>query len=731
MQSNAPQRPRGSGPVLYQIDFTAVAAGKHIANSKRRIRWRFGFANPEALQAGETGTACRGAEHEITLVWSLTSGKRIVLADGQEVHFSNSRSNIFEYSWTMKGNHVLKVVAHAAAPLSPTPGFRQYDFYVNGQSFFGFPKVFRLGFAPNDPRGHVLANGPTIMAESTRHSGRSGPGGVGGPRQSANTIASLEAPGNPDEEEAYLQEAIRQSLKDDAKPKAVPAPPADLLDFGDDSPSAPAALPSQPTVLQPTVLPATSFGAIESAQSDPYYGTQHTASSAAHQSFTSLPAITSGYGNPNSNFAAPAPGALVVAPPSSGYGGYRVHQNDNPFANTGTPQPAESNPYAVVPASASAPYQYTPVNAYTGAQFASQNIGGSNPYGAPVRATNLYGAPPQTTNPYAPQAPANPYAASASTNPNGTAVTATANPYGIPETTDNKSAWTPPAPITTQPNPYDSAMPTQPYDAFNGGAVPPAVTPLAQQTPSSLGFGSPAPDFSGFTPAPGEKTIGDSEQTPNPFNALTMNGLASITETNNQPQPPPQQQTTSVLESAFAKLASLDNFSVSSNADTKRNNPFESSANSSIGGNKSLAEMAKNKPKPAKEIMKTPMPAQQPNASIGTNPYGQYTAHVQAPSSFGHPSMQQPNQFGMVPPQAPVQQLYGTQPQQPAMSQSLYGQQLSATYGQQPPVMYGHQPPAQEQSQFGFGQQQPITLQGQPSNPYDQAPGYSAQPGYY
>lgn len=151
------------------------------------------------MRAGETGTACRGEEHDITLVWSLTSGKRLVLADGQEVHFSNSRSNIFEYSWTMKGNHVLKVVAHAAAPLSPTPGFRQYDFYVNGQSFFGFPKVFRLGFAPNDPRGHAPANGPTMMAESTRHSGRSGPGGVGGPRQSANTIASLEAPGNPDE----------------------------------------------------------------------------------------------------------------------------------------------------------------------------------------------------------------------------------------------------------------------------------------------------------------------------------------------------------------------------------------------------------------------------------------------------------------------------------------------------------------------------------------------------
>ena len=34
------QRPRGSGgPVLYQIDFTAVAAGKRVPSSKRRVRW--------------------------------------------------------------------------------------------------------------------------------------------------------------------------------------------------------------------------------------------------------------------------------------------------------------------------------------------------------------------------------------------------------------------------------------------------------------------------------------------------------------------------------------------------------------------------------------------------------------------------------------------------------------------------------------------------------------------
>lgn len=139
----------------------------------------------------------------MTLVWSLTSGKRLILADGQEVHYSNNRGNIFDFSWTMRGNHVLKVVAHSAPPLSPTPGFRQYDFFVNGQSFFTFPKVFRLGLASGDPRGHAVSPGNHAhMAESSRRYNESSGPNRGGPTQrkaSSGNIANLEAPGNPDE----------------------------------------------------------------------------------------------------------------------------------------------------------------------------------------------------------------------------------------------------------------------------------------------------------------------------------------------------------------------------------------------------------------------------------------------------------------------------------------------------------------------------------------------------
>jgi hypothetical protein len=420
------------------------------------------------------------------------------------------------------------------------------------------------------------------------------------------------------QEEAYLQEAIRQSLKDEMKPKPEPAPAPDLLDF------------EAPPTTTPALPAAPSYGAVESVQSDPW----GAAPQAGQQSFTSLPAITAD---------AMAPGALVLAAPSSGYGGYNAGGPTNPYANSYTapyqytpppanpytaPAPAPTNPYGVSApapavtnsygAPASVPATTNPPTNPYGAPVAANPHGApapvpastnpygaivtapasANPYGAPVSA-NLYGAPspvPVSSNPYATTVGANPYGAPAPASSNPYGAPATANPYGSFDGQETKSAWTPPAPITTQPNPYDSTIPTEPYSAFNGGPVPPAVTPHMQQTPSSLGFGSPLPDFTGFSPSPVEKAAGGVDHSPTPFARLSMNGLAMVDEPSNSVVAQPvSEPNPSDIQSKFAKLASLDNFSVSSNKDSTRSNPFESSANSTIGGNRSLADMAKNK----------------------------------------------------------------------------------------------------------------------------------------
>ena len=133
---------------FYQIDWSHEQAGKRVAAAKRKIRFRFGFANEAALAQGLKGPECRGSEHELLLVWSLTSGKKQVLVDGNEVHYSKGKmgENRFESSFVIAG-HVGKIVAHAAPPLQTIPGFRQFDMHVDGMSFFEMPKIYELGMS--------------------------------------------------------------------------------------------------------------------------------------------------------------------------------------------------------------------------------------------------------------------------------------------------------------------------------------------------------------------------------------------------------------------------------------------------------------------------------------------------------------------------------------------------------------------------------------------------------
>ena len=133
---------------VYQVDFQASAKGKRVSATKKRVVFKFGFSNADAISKGLSGIHCRGEEHQITLVWSLTSGKRLIVADDEEVHYSQGRrgESRFEASWTMQGNHELKLIAHAAPQVfGSSPGFRQFDLLLDGMSFFNMPKIYELG----------------------------------------------------------------------------------------------------------------------------------------------------------------------------------------------------------------------------------------------------------------------------------------------------------------------------------------------------------------------------------------------------------------------------------------------------------------------------------------------------------------------------------------------------------------------------------------------------------
>jgi len=147
--------------LYYQVDYSVASSGKRIAVTKRRVRWRWGTANEDALANGAIGAKCRGREHEVTLVWSITSGKRLVLMDGKEIHFSTGRrtEGRFQHSWATSnnGNDVFTIIAYAAAPLKPIPGFKQFDLVVNGQSVSYMNHIYELGARENDKKIRQLA----------------------------------------------------------------------------------------------------------------------------------------------------------------------------------------------------------------------------------------------------------------------------------------------------------------------------------------------------------------------------------------------------------------------------------------------------------------------------------------------------------------------------------------------------------------------------------------------
>jgi len=149
---------------VYQIDFSTSSKGKRLSLTKRCINFRFGFSNAEAIQYGQHGMYCRGEEHEVTLRWSLTSGKRIVKLDNKEVHFSlGKRTDMrFECAFQIRGNRTIKLVAHAASPammmMSPTKGFRQFEMFLDGLSFFDMPRIFELGDGDNCHQAAVVEN---------------------------------------------------------------------------------------------------------------------------------------------------------------------------------------------------------------------------------------------------------------------------------------------------------------------------------------------------------------------------------------------------------------------------------------------------------------------------------------------------------------------------------------------------------------------------------------------
>jgi len=156
-------RDNNNNVVLYQIDVQTTKKGKMFAGTKRRICWKFGFSDRDSVLRGLSGTDCRGEEHEVVFVWSLTSGKKFVLADGHEVHWSKQSpiAEKFEGGWEcswqleMAGKKRLLRVVAPSSPLFEKKktknssvadtSFRNFDLLIDGVSFSKLSQMFELG----------------------------------------------------------------------------------------------------------------------------------------------------------------------------------------------------------------------------------------------------------------------------------------------------------------------------------------------------------------------------------------------------------------------------------------------------------------------------------------------------------------------------------------------------------------------------------------------------------
>jgi hypothetical protein len=146
-------------PVIipYQVDFQTTTVGKHIRQTKRHVIWRFGFSHIPSVLAGKKGVACRGMEIEVTLVWSIASGKHLLYLNNGLVYQSAPSSGLkviptskFEHTFNVPenvipGGHVIHIIAWAMGTGSHSTLDKQFKLFFDGQSYNNFCPIYLLG----------------------------------------------------------------------------------------------------------------------------------------------------------------------------------------------------------------------------------------------------------------------------------------------------------------------------------------------------------------------------------------------------------------------------------------------------------------------------------------------------------------------------------------------------------------------------------------------------------
>mmetsp|Transcript_30271 Transcript_30271/g.50084 ORF Transcript_30271/g.50084 Transcript_30271/m.50084 type:complete len:256 (-) Transcript_30271:592-1359(-) len=183
----------------YQLYSEQMDCGKHIKSSKKRIRWRWCF-----------GADASSTAHELVVVHSLVSQKKVIKLDGEQVLNSKKAMKNFQQTFTLGQNNLITVEINADIDT-------EYVLLVNGTRFEYLPRFDRAGLHPGGGGGG---------GGSSARSGGGGMGFAGAARavQAANAFRSpLEMQRHHDEQRSRrgsTASADQGGSKDKAKKKA-------------------------------------------------------------------------------------------------------------------------------------------------------------------------------------------------------------------------------------------------------------------------------------------------------------------------------------------------------------------------------------------------------------------------------------------------------------------------------------------------------------------------------
>ena len=371
--------------VPYKVDHQVQNAAKTLGFSKKKVNFKFGFASLPAIEEGKAGAGCRGSEHEVVFIWSLKSGKRQLMVDGKDVHFSESGQNgwmndrSWQHSFVLNDNATGERYNIHFISQPPRPEIHDahpFDLRVNGVSYFKFNEIWKLGSAQMMVRGGERSAG----SSGRRY------------RQAPPPDQGLSA-----EEERQIAHAKLESLRDLAKHQdQPPAPPtnggdASLISFDAPPPSqvvVPSSMP--PQQQQP------SLNAFAAPAPSPYAGAATTVAYGAPPP----PAAAYG-GQPAYNAFAPAPVAATATTTTTQLTSYTGPPA--PYGG-GVAAPAPMPSYTVPPPVAAAPYgapqQQQPYAAQTPTYAGSGGGMADNPFASPGGQTEYsYGSAPSFARP--------------------------------------------------------------------------------------------------------------------------------------------------------------------------------------------------------------------------------------------------------------------------------------------------------------------------------------------